>query len=287
MTKKPEQDISIEERYKFIDFLLLFKGKLSRSELVKRFNIGEATASRTIASFLDKFPEGVEYLGPRNGYKALHSYEPKFLHNPIYGLEYVAYGQLTQVLGIHSFGTPEYNLVSELDFTVTSTICRGVVNGTDISIEYTSNSSGNKIRQFLAHAIFEAGGFWYFRGFDYLTNEYRTFKFSRVKSAKLLSANKKYSRERDDEWNRKRAVELIPHPKNPLPDAQLADLGIKDREIRTLTISEAMLGFVLTNLRVDCSKGHKLDYKAYPLALKNYSELTTVSSMVIAPGFNP
>jgi hypothetical protein len=65
----------------------------------------------------------------------------------------------------------------------------------------------------------------------------------------------------------------------------LADLGIKDREIRTLTISEAMLGFVLTNLRVDCSKGHKLDYKAYPLALKNHSELTTISSMLIAPGF--
>lgn len=285
MTKNLEQDISIEERYKFIDFLLFFKGKLSRSELVKRFNIGEATASRTIASFLGKFPKDVEYLGPRNGYRALHSYEPKFPHNPIAGLEYVAYGQLTQVLKIDSFGTPEYNLVCQLDLTVTSTICRGVVNSTDISIEYTSNTSGNKIRKFLAHAIFEAGGFWYFRGFDYLTDEYRTFKFSRVKSAELLNSNKKDSRERDDEWNRKRVVELIPHPKNPLPDAQLADLGIKDREIKTLTISEAMLGFVLTNLRVDCSKGHKLDYKEYPLALKNHSELTTVSSMMIAPGF--
>ena len=286
MTKKHEQDISIEERYKFIDFLLFFKGKLSRSELVKRFNIGEATASRTIASFLGSYPDDIEYFGPRNGYKAKHSYKPKFPHTSIAGLNYIAYGQLTQVIDTPCFGTPEYHLVSKLNPSVVASICRGLVNGTNLSIEYTSNSSGNRTRVFCPHATFEAGGFWYFRGYDYSSSEYRTFKFSRVQSALLLDTSKEHSQANDDEWNRKRVVELIPHPKNPLPDAQLADLAIKDKEIRTLTISEAMLGIVLTNLRVDCSKGHKLDYKEYPLVLNNYSELTSVTSMLIAPGFN-
>jgi len=51
--------------------------------------------------------------------------------------------------------------------------------------------------------------------------------------------------------------------------------------------SAVVAGFVLTDLRVDCSANGSLDPLEYPLRLMNRSELTSVESMAIAPGYRP
>lgn len=288
MTIYKKLDPVLVERYRFIDFLLLFKGRLTRTELVRRFNMGEATASRTIAAFLEDYSEDMDFLGPRNGYRAKPFYQPKFDHDATSGLQYTAYGQLTQTLDIKRYGIEGYSQAKPLDIDVVAPVCRGVVNSSSLSIEYVSTTSGIKNRIVSPHTIFEAGGLWYFRAYDNSAYEFRTFKFSRVTRVFQLqhSTPEEHSQTYDDIWNRKRTAELIPHPKNPLPDAQFADLGIKDNETRSITIPEALLGFVLTDMRVDCSLNHKLSYQEYPLVLKNRAELLTVESMSFAPGFS-
>jgi hypothetical protein len=82
-----------------------------------------------------------------------------------------------------------------------------------------------------------------------------------------------------------RLVRLLPHPKNPNPDAMVTDLGVIDSGIKELMVAEACLGFVLTDLRVDCSKYHRLSFYEYPLALQNREELEDIQSMKLSPGF--
>ncbi|GAB2917228.1 WYL domain-containing protein [Rheinheimera gaetbuli] len=288
MPTTKELDPVLAERYRFIDFLLLFKGQLTRAELVNRFSIGEATASRTIASFLEKHPEDVEFLGPRYGYRANPFYQHKYKHDAVTGLQYTAYGTLTQILDIQRYGIDIYKFGNQLDVANVAPVCRAIVNSASLHIQYVSTTSGMKDRVVSPHSIFEAGGLWYFRAYDKSAYEFRTFKFSRVIKVFQLhhESPEEHSKDRDDGWNRQRTLELMAHPRNPIPDAQLSDLGIKDGEYRSILVSEALIGFALTDMRVDCSSGHKLSYQEYPLALKNRAELLSVESMSFAPGFS-
>lgn len=280
----PQQD----DRYRFMDFLLVFKGRFNREEIVRRFSIGEATASRSIAAFLEAYPGVLDYLGPRKGYKAKSGFTSRHSHDSLAGLRYLASGTLHQKIDVKNYGGTEYNLHKTLNVASVSAITRAVVNQYEVSIQYVSTSSGAKTRNIAPHAVFSAGGTWYFRAYDFSSYEFRTFKFSRLESAIDMGQveSSKYLGKRDDAWHRMRIVQLVPHPKNPNPDAQLLDLGIRAGEIRELMVSEACLGFILNDLRVDCSKGNKLSWNEYPLSLKNRDELANIESIVFAPGFD-
>ena len=280
-------DLQLADRYRFIDFLLMFKGGFMRLELVKRFGIGEATASRTIASFIAAYPNVIQYQGSRRGYTAHKGFAPEFKHDALAGLRYVAAGELVEQVDVVGYGVPSHKLQKTLDVTSVATITQAIVNRYLISIDYVSTTSGARRRNVVPHAVFEAGAAWYFRAFDTASTEFRTFKFCRINSVIVIGPTEQTSqdRDRDDSWNRMRVVRLIPHPKNPLPDAQVLDLGISDKESKEILVSEACLGFLLTDFRVDCSRNHKLNYYEYPLALENRNELESVESMGTAPGF--
>lgn len=276
-----------EERFKFIDFLLFFKGRLMRSELVESLNIATATASRCTKAFLKSNPGNARYINPRHGYIADTTYLPKYQHDALTGLRYLAYSETTASLDVESFGAPRYSFHPVMDPNVVAPITRAIVTATDITMSYTSAKSGRSMKIVKPHSVFESSGLWYFRAFDREHSEFRTFRFSRVsESCQIESAAVIGAKTQDDEWNRKRTVTLLPHPKNPNPKAQLLDLGMSESGSRTLNISEALLGFALTDLRVDCSADSKLDFREYPLALSSRAELLTVESMELAPGFN-
>lgn len=280
-------DPQLAARFKFIDFLLLFKGRLTRTELVSRFGVGEATASRTIASYQDIRPDVMVFLGSRNGYEVTAGFVPSEVHNAEDGLRYLAYGTISETFAVETFGPDVVTLQAPLSAVLVGTITRAIVNHYQVNIEYSSATTGPKSRMILPHSLFKAGGGWYFRAYDYSVSDYRTFKFTRILSAILLGkpTQLKFTKERDSAWHRMRYVQLIPHPKSTNPESHLLDLGMPADGVRELAVSEACLGFVLTDLRVDCSKAHKLDPKEYPLALANLVELEDVESMSIAPGF--
>lgn len=277
------------DRFRFMEFLLLFKGGFTRAEIVKRFEIGEATASRAISAFTERYPAALTYMGPRKGYVAQKGFAPEYEHAAEDGLMYVMSGKVVQRVDVATYGVVEYSLAVALPILPVSAITRAIVNKHDLSVEYVSTSSGLKSRLLAPHSLFVSGGYWYFRAYDYNSNEYRTFKINRVRTAVDLKRDGEPTnpKSRDDGWNRLRVVKLIPHPRNPMPNAQLLDLGVKDDEVKEITVSEACLGFVLNDLRVDCSEGHRLNCYQYPLALLNRNELMGVDSLSITPGYYP
>jgi hypothetical protein len=286
MTINDDTALLQEERFKLIDFLLFFKGRLMRSELVEVLNIGTATASRCIKAFLKSNPSKARYLSPRHGYIADTTYLPKYQHDALMALQYLAYSETTSRFHVESFGIPRYSFHPVMNPDVVAPITRAIVTGTDIVMSYTSTRSGRSMKIVKPHSVFESSGLWYFRAFDREPAEFRTFRFSRVVESCQIESAAADVKALDDEWNRKRTVTVLPHPKNPNPMAQILDLGMSEDGSRVLNIPEALLGFALTDLRVDCSAGSKLDFREYPLALSSRDELMTVDSMALAPGFN-
>jgi len=283
-------DTQVLDRFRLIDFLLYFKGGFMRSELVSITGIGEATASRTVASFMEKNSEIAQFLGPRKGHIATFGYEPLFEHESEFALNYIAKGQISTFINAGIYGPKTKSLNLALYAEIVAPITRGVVQSREVAITYVSTTSGKKVRIVSPHSLFNAGGYWYFRGFDEPSSEFRTFKFSRIsKATDMWDSSRGLTRKQllknDKAWNRLRSVRLAPHPKHPTPDTQFLDLGIKDEETKELMISEALLGFVMTDLRVDCSKKKTLSCHEYPLALLNRDDLDDVESMIFAPGF--
>ncbi len=77
-----------------------------------------------------------------------------------------------------------------------------------------------------------------------------------------------------------------PHPNRDNQDALREDLGLVDKPVKNIQVNEAMAGFVLIDLRVDCTKDGDLNPYEYHLRLLNRHELASVDSLAIAPGFN-
>ncbi len=132
----------------------------------------------------------------------------------------------------------------------------------------------------------QGGSAWYFRAFDTLHDEFRTFRFSRILGLADTEEGVSYPDTRqDDDWNEFVTLTLAPHNKHPARDALAVDLGLKDRPVSNASVNKAIAGFVLTDLRVDCSKAAVLNPQEYPLQLQNRSELLDIESMKLAPGF--
>lgn len=294
-------DENIKQRFAFIEFLLLFKGRVTRNELVERFSIGEATASRLIASYLEEFPSQMHFLGARVGYGITPESTFYFPHSVEEALRYIGYGVISQQFQVETFGTNCLMMNVDLDLKIVSTITRAIAGNARsenscISIEYVSTSSGKSMKYLKPHSIFKAGNAWYLRAFEISkqaieNNEYvgsfKTFKFTRVSSVKdtEMFSDCEIGKERDDEWNRQRTLRLTAHPKMKHPESQELDLGLKHGGYKDLFVSEALLGFALLDLRVDCSQTRKLNPFEYPLCLENREELLYIPSMKMAPGF--
>lgn len=75
------------------------------------------------------------------------------------------------------------------------------------------------------------------------------------------------------------------HPRHPRKDSIASDLGITGNEVVTISVRRALVGFVLNEMRVDCSSDGVLDPNSFPLQLRNHTELKGSDSIVFAPGF--
>lgn len=294
-------DNSAIEKFQFIEFILLFKGQLTRNELVIRFTIGEATASRIIASYIAEHPHQMVFMGSRIGYIISKNFTQYYQHNIEQSLQYLAYGEISARLPITHYGNLYFESTLDLDLNNVAHITRAIVNGEWLEIKYFSTSSGHTTKQIKPHSLFKAGNFWYFRAFDYKQHEnhdplnpsfipkyYRNLKFSRVikvQNSTLELSHDPITKERDTEWNNYRYLQLIPHPKAHYPESQMLDLGIKQGEMKEILVPEAIAGFILIDLRVDCSPAANLNPSEYPLRLHNVQELSHIPSMIMAPGF--
>lgn len=277
-----------DERNRFIDFLLLFKGQLTRAELVERLVIGEATASRLIKSYIKAHPNQVDYLGPRLAYRKANTFQSLYEHDAYSGLNYVATGEVITSYAVPTYGVSIHAIQTKLSPSLIAPITCAIVNQQYASIKYVSTSSGLVTRVVAPHSLFKTSGEWFFRAYDLHSASFRTFKFSRIIKSSILGYidTDAHQRAKDDSWNQLRCVILSPHPKltQDQLSAQMFDANTQDK--KELFIREACIGFSLRELRVDCSAKQVLNPIEYPFVLSNRNELESVESMMIAPAFN-
>lgn len=276
-------------RLAFIEFRLWFLGDVSRKDLMTRFGIAPAVATRDLAAYRELAAENIDFDGSRKVYVTGKDFEPLFEHSAERVLSAISRGfgdGADQREG--SYVPCEFPLqLNRPSLTILATVTRAIQQKQVLRVRYHSLKRGASERVIAPHALVDSGLRWHARVFDRNSNEFRDLVISRIESAEPVVESEVFAEEsavEDEQWNRTLALELIPHPRQQRPEIVARDFGMRRGEL-TVNIRAAVAGYVLQLWNVDCSINRLLDPTIYRLCMKDCAQLEGVKSAEIAPGF--
>ncbi|TVL08771.1 WYL domain-containing protein [Shewanella algae] len=277
------------DRIAHIDFTLLFKGEAVRADLVDRFSIAAAQATKDFTMYRELAPGNIEYDQKLKLHKRGEAFEPLFDYDVVRTLATISQGY-----GDGFTGKVKPPLACEAPYhlnkpnlSIVAKVTEAIHKGKALNITYVSLSSGETIREIVPHTLVDNGLRWHVRGFDRKHNEFRDFVLTRIKAAVVLEDSRLSEAEletQDRQWNRFVELELVPHPRIEHSEAIELDYdmtgGVMKVEIRAATA-----GYLLRLWNVDCSETARLSDSHCQLALSNRAALYGVQNLAIAPGY--
>lgn len=277
------------ERLAFIEFRLYFLGDVSRADIMRRFGLAPAGATRDFALYKELFPSNLRLDGVTKTYLITDDFVPAFDHS----LERVLTA-LSQGFG-DGLGPATGPLIScevpdslnHPKLKVLAPITRAIRRQRPVHIIYTSKSSGRTERTIVPFTMVTDGLRWHVRAYDRYRQKFIDLVISRIDHAVELVDEKVGDHERssqDIQWNRVVELELVPHPGREYPEIAEKDYDMQDG-VLCLKVRAAMAGYILRHWHVDCSANHELTDEVYRLWLRDPLVLYGVSSAKFAPGY--
>lgn len=277
------------ERLAFVEFRLWFLGDVRRPDLIDRFGIAPAVATRDLATYRELAPENIDFDGRRKVYVPTTNFQPLFEHAPERVLQALSRG-FGEGIGKASAGflLCEFPLrLNQPSLFVLAVITRAIHQKRVVQLTYHSLNTGSSRREVIPFALVDSGHRWHARVFDRKSQEFRDLVITRMEKPVLLessaiSPNEQASQ--DIQWSRIVSLELVPHPDQVRPEIVARDFGIKNGSL-VLNVRAAIAGYVLQQWNVDCSADHHLEPARYRLWLKDALVLYGVQNAVLAPGY--
>jgi len=190
MVNSSQPDITVETtstnaRLAYIDFKLLFTGRVTRADLKEAFGIAEAAASRVLSEYSKRRPNNKTQktnaivrssfspLTNIDGELALGMLANGFNSNKIFGVTELAYEKIGKI-------------PNQLNTNEVAMITRAISGKHAISCNYYSeNSSNHQMRTLVPLAVMHDGTSWMFRAYDRSEskeNKFKNFHFARVRN---------------------------------------------------------------------------------------------------------
>jgi predicted DNA-binding transcriptional regulator YafY len=291
MSNKPLPELTQPQRDRlaFIELRVRFLGEIRRQDLVGRFGIQSAAATRDLALYKNLAPGNINYDSKGKSYVLGDDFQSVFNFLPERVLSW-----LTQGFGdgepmlFKAWVTSDHpNRLTHPDLDVLAGVTRAIHQQCPLRIEYHSITSGQTEREIVPFALIDNGLRWHVRAFDRKTQEFRDFVITRIKTPILLKESEVQANERSDQdiqWTRIVELELVPHPDQPRPEITEVDYGMRDGVLR-MKLRAATAGYILRQWSVDCSPDHSLRGPEYRLWLKDHLTLYGVKNAVLAPGY--
>lgn len=278
-----------KQRLAYIDFLLMFRGYFSRSDLTMKFEMGMANATRDIALYKELAPKNMELENSTKQYLQTKTFKPLFKHDAKKTLIKLA-NDITDgfdAIGDISFPIDAPSQLNIPDIFIVAKLVQAILNKKPVNVIYTSLSSGSASRELIPHSIVDNGLRWHVRAFDRKTKSFRDFVLTRVSKVTIKDQTIESHEDKleDHQWMRMMPLQLVPHPKNVQhPTAIAMDYGM-DKGILELNVRAALAGYLLRRWNVDCTLNAELSGGEYQLWLRNRQTLYGAENLAIAPGY--
>ena len=282
-----------KERLSHIDFKAHFLGTIGRNDLVARFGIKEAAATRDFTLYKDLAPENLEYDTKAKVYIRGASFKPLFDYSPSQAMAALAHGFGDDFVGTHKalIACEAPAQLNNPDLETLSVLTRAIHQQKAAKIVYRSLSNGRSTREIVPFVLVDNGLRWHVRGYDRKRSRFADFVVTRISNSEILKApteapiKEHEGRESDIQWNRVVELEIVPHPNLKHPKTIETDYAMENGVLK-VNVRAAVAGYVLRRWNVDCSAEHSLEGPEYHLWLKNRQALYGVENLIIAPGYN-
>lgn len=276
------------ERQAYIDFRLYFFGEIGRPDLIERFGVAPAGATRDLALYREIAPQNITFDGSNKIYRIGQAFSPLSDHASQRVLSAVALGFGDGVSGAMQPLLPceSPSALSNPRMDVLAPICRAIHAKRPIAIRYHSMSSGESERIIVPFALVDTGLRWHVRAFDRKSGEFRDFVVTRIEAPTLVDEEPKANERPDNDiqWTRIVELDLVPHPRLARPEIIKMDYGMTDGSIR-MRVRAAVAGYMLLRWSVDASPNHSLTEEQYRLWLSDPLALYGVENAKLAPGY--
>jgi hypothetical protein len=291
MSKEQLADLTQTQRDRlaFVELRVRFIGEIRRQDLVSRFGIQSAAATRDLALYKDMAPGNIDYDAKGKSYVLGADFHPVFDFAPERVLSWLTqgFGDGEPMLLKVWVASERPSRLTHPDLNVLATVTRAMHQECPLRIEYHSITSGQTEREIVPFALIDNGLRWHVRAFDRKSGEYRDFVITRIKAPALLKASVVRPNERSDQdiqWTRIVELELVPHPDQRRPEITEMDYQL-DQGVLRMKLRAATAGYILRQLSVDCSPDHSLRGHEYRLWLRDHLALYGVKNALLAPGY--
>lgn len=247
-------------RYRLIEIIALWEGRLTTNHLMRAFGIGRQQASKDINLYLKQYaPGNLVYDRSLKGYRPGPGFTPRFTLGA--ADEYLQMVRTREDLA----GSFEQLAVRELNIEMLPVPNRGLRpevlrpliqacrERRRLEIEYVSLAHPeSEPRVIHPHTVVFSGYRWHVRGWCEKNREYRDFVLSRIgDGARLLTPASRDARQ-DRPWQTVITLRLAPDPRLDARQQALiaADYGMEDGEL-ALPTRAALVGYLLQWLRLE------------------------------------
>ena len=272
-------------RFRLLEIVLQWEGRLTTNHLCNAFNIGRQQASKDINRYIGEFsPTGLEYDRKLKGYRPTADFKPQFSQGMVNEYLHLLHQDKAQTSTL-SLMDLRYGHTEVLDVPsrhVDPAIIRGLVqaarNQLRVDVDYASLSSEETSgRNIVPHTLIYDGIRWHVRAYCEKRGEYLDFVMSRFRGVPDLLDASPHGREQDAEWSTQVELVIIPNPfLTPGQQAIIAqDYAMQGGQLR-FSQRLPLVHYALDRMQVSYDGQHNQNPDQFPLVLQNRNELITL-----------
>ncbi|EHZ2900274.1 WYL domain-containing protein [Vibrio vulnificus] len=205
-------------RYRMIEVIVLWEGRLNTNHLIKSFGIGRQQASKDINTYLAEVaPGNLVYDKKIKGYKPSESFTPKLTsgHADEYLHILSRSEDMTVTFDELDMGFEHTAMVRPITRNISPEVLRPLVQAIRekkrVDICYTPLKDGNKVERIISpHTLVCTPLRWHVRAYCEYANDYRDFVLSRIHEVPDLNDHAVHNKSNDKLWNTEVNVKLSP-----------------------------------------------------------------------------
>lgn len=215
-------------RFRLIEIIALWEGRLTTNHLCQAFQIGRQQASRDINRYQSLFDNEPLVLDRSiKGYKPSTYFSPRFTKGT--ASEYLTMlhqqNEMVEAFDFFEMGYAESEVLKVPERLISPIVLRVLIQAAReqrrVDIDYVSLSSPQVSGRILVpHTIVNDGFRWHVRAYCEKRSQYRDFVLSRFRNAPEILDKSDHGREGDTDWNEIVDIKVVSNPY--LDDAQQA-----------------------------------------------------------------
>jgi predicted DNA-binding transcriptional regulator YafY len=268
-------------RYRFIETLVLWEGRLTTRHLCDTFGIGRQQASKDINNYIREVaPGNLEYDKFLKGYKPSAAFAPRvtlgladeYLHLMARNNELM---NIFESLSLNFANVEVLSLpVRDVKPEVLRPIMQAARQQRRLDVDYVSlNHPDREGRIIVPHTLVYSGLRWHVRAWCEKNSGYRDFVLSRFRGIPEIMDESAQGVDADTEWNTRVVVRIAPDPRLSREQREVVEMDYgMENGVLAIATRARLVPYVLQLLHIEPDELAE-DATAQQIVVENRSEL--------------